>query len=78
MITYVSALSANNLMVDYDHHSYIDLKVFAILHLLDHCVDNPCGEHGTCKNGADTFTCDCEPGYLPPLCQQGNYRILIT
>lgn len=37
----------------------------------DDCEDNDCSEHGTCVDGKDTYSCDCDDGYTGFLCDQG-------
>uniref|UniRef100_A0A3Q1GAU6 Uncharacterized protein n=1 Tax=Acanthochromis polyacanthus TaxID=80966 RepID=A0A3Q1GAU6_9TELE len=41
---------------------------------IDECLDNICGEYGTCQNLVGSFSCDCNDGFLNdadavPVCQ---------
>ena len=67
---YVSKYSAGRIWAVMVYMPIWINQPFVVFFSLDHCVGNPCGEHGTCINGADAFTCDCEPGYEPPLCER--------
>ena len=35
------------------------------------CSSSPCGENGRCVDGAESFICECKPGYSGPLCREG-------
>ena len=35
-------------------------------------MDVQCGDHGTCIDGLDTYSCQCDPGYTGALCDK-NY-----
>lgn len=35
---------------------------------VDDCESNPC-KHGTCEDGVDAFTCECDDGYEGDLCE---------
>ena len=39
--------------------------VYILLHTDDDCVDNPCGQYGTCHNEPEpgNFTCYCADGF---------------
>ena len=36
----------------------------------DDCMDVQCGDHGTCIDGLDTYSCQCDPGYTGALCDK--------
>lgn len=45
---------------------------------IDECLDNVCGDNGTCTNTVGLFACDCQEGYYAvmdatPVCQGGCY-----
>ena len=51
------------------------LSVFLCISLtdIDDCPpQNPCGNGGTCVDGVNQYTCDCETGYTGDHCQDGN------
>jgi len=33
-------------------------------------MDVQCGDHGTCIDGLDTYSCQCDPGYTGALCDK--------
>lgn len=35
----------------------------------DNCRGNPCGPHGTCYDGFDKFTCECDKPWSGKTCQ---------
>ena len=49
---------------------------------INECADNPCGDadSGTCVDGINTFHCQCNEGYTPPLCIKGKtwYEVNFT
>lgn len=48
---------------------------------IDECASNPCKNGGTCKDGIDSYSCECAPGYEGYNCDNGIFeslRIAIT
>ena len=39
---------------------------------LDECDSDPCENGGDCKNGDNSYSCICEPGYLGINCETGK------
>ena len=42
----------------------------------DECASSPCQNGGTCVDGVNSYTCNCNVGYAGANCETGN--ILIT
>jgi hypothetical protein len=38
---------------------------------IDNCASNPCGANGQCIDALNSFSCNCEPGFLGELCDRG-------
>lgn len=36
----------------------------------DECAEDPCRNGGTCKNGSQGFSCECQPGFAGPRCEE--------
>ena len=39
---------------------------------IDDCESNPCHNGGTCKDGINSYTCICPPGYTRHDCETGD------
>jgi len=39
---------------------------------IDECLSNPC-DHGTCIDGIDQYTCECQSGYEGEMCDKSDY-----
>lgn len=38
------------------------------------CTPDVCNKHGTCiPNVSNSFTCQCDPGFIGPTCNQGSF-----
>jgi hypothetical protein len=38
------------------------------------CTTDVCNKHGTCiPNTSNSFTCQCDPGFIGPTCNQGSF-----
>ena len=49
-----------------DYSSLFDLHVV--------CTPDVCNKHGTCiPNVSNSFTCQCDPGFVGPTCNQGSF-----
>ena len=40
---------------------------------MDDCVDVTCYGHGTCVDGVDSHTCNCEAAYTGSNCETGMF-----
>ena len=40
---------------------------------IDDCVGIICQHGGTCRDGINTFTCDCVAGYEGPTCEMSKW-----
>ena len=43
---------------------------------VDECDSSPCQNGGTCVDGINSYTCDCDDGYKGPDCETGNILII--
>ena len=43
---------------------------------VDECDSSPCQNGGTCVDGINSYTCDCDDGYTGPDCETGNILII--
>merc|ERR1719400_2156533 len=41
----------------------------------DECASNPCQNGGTCKDGFNTYTCTCVPGYTGHDCKEDDCKL---
>ncbi len=39
---------------------------------IDDCAAGNDCQNGVCRDGVDTYTCDCAMGYMGDLCEQGT------
>jgi hypothetical protein len=44
---------------------------------IDECASDPCGDHGSCTDGVNGYTCGCDPGYTGTNCEIGRNLIFI-
>ncbi len=52
-------------------YSRYPMKFILILHVV--CTPDVCNKHGTCiPNISNSFTCQCDPGFIGPTCNQGS------
>ena len=45
---------------------------------IDECAASPCQNGGTCVDGVNSYTCNCEVGYAGKNCESGNILIIYT
>ena len=41
---------------------------------INECASSPCKNGATCKDGRNSFTCTCKPGYTGTTCSVGEYK----
>ena len=44
----------------------------------DFCRSHPCMNHGTCRNQAGTYQCDCAVGFTGDFCQSRECYIVVS
>ena len=57
--------------------SYLTARYHILNYFLDidECESNPCKNGGTCKDGENSYTCTCVPGYTGHDCETGKWEI---
>ena len=48
---------------------YFDCIIFVDV---DECQGQSCSLHGTCVDGVNSYTCNCDPGYTGADCETGE------
>ena len=43
---------------------------------IDECASSPCQNGGTCVDGINSYTCNCDVGYAGKNCETGNILII--
>ena len=49
------------------------IHVFDLFSDIDDCALNPCQNGGSCTDGVNQFTCQCEPGFSGINCEISKY-----
>ena len=52
-------------------HILPDLILYIYIPDINECDPEPC-DHGTCNNGVDEYTCDCDTYYTGTNCDTGS------
>ena len=42
---------------------------------INECASRPCQNGGTCVDGVNSYTCNCDVGYTGENCEKGNILI---
>ena len=42
---------------------------------IDDCAGSNDCQNGVCRDGVNTYTCDCTAGYMGDLCERGNVEM---
>ena len=66
-ISYIKNYQKQNL--NYNNFLLIDI---------DECASNPCQNGGSCVDGINLYTCNCNAGYAGYNCEIGNCTYTIT
>ena len=45
---------------------------------IDDCMENPCNNGGTCKDGVASYSCICPNGFTGQDCETSMLHILLT
>ena len=45
---------------------------------IDDCASSTCQNGGTCVDGVNSYTCNCDVGYAGKNCESGNILIIYT
>ena len=45
---------------------------------IDDCAGNPCNNDGTCKDGVNSYSCECPPGFTGGTCQTGMMQFAFS
>ena len=43
---------------------------------IDECASSPCQNGGTCVDGVNSYTCNCDVGYAGKNCEPGNILMI--
>ena len=61
--------------MNFQYYTTVKLQYICITDI-DECDSDPC-EHGNCKDGINSYTCECEDGYTGDNCTIGMCILLL-
>ena len=55
---------------------YLIGELFCVITDTDDCAGVTCSDQGTCVDGIDSYTCDCDAGYTDSECSTSEFIYL--